>query len=363
MTYQGVVRVAIDALVFAPDYSSCNYNIDTAKVARLKQIFELEGCNRYDPQNLITGSIAQDVLQKALVRSHLTSESLLREGEPPILHLPPNTYVRCDQGRSRVKALVESEGLSHWWTLKLFTDSDQRALDKISEDSMNKGNFSDGHICAGIVQNRFNTTVEKKWWARLSKSKAEILKRLLDHKSLAAPLLELIYFIPAMREGLMIGVWHRIMAAKCDEEINRYFEFILDTWIEIMGSRSSLRHIDPESVRELQLRSPGVSQRDLEHVTRVVASKLVFKSLTDMSERTKLLNRLKSINFLIPSIYTLQKDAKYLRPCAGVVKQLIQGWERSSCTAQTVARSAFPLKNFPGADAMFLDKLKRLILS
>jgi hypothetical protein len=82
---------------------------------------------------------------------------------------------------------------------------------------MNKGNLSDGHIYAEIVQNRFNTTVEKKWWARLSKSKAKILKRLLDHKSLAAPLLELIHFIPAMREGLMIGVWHKIMAAKCDE--------------------------------------------------------------------------------------------------------------------------------------------------
>lgn len=235
MTYQGVVRVAIDALVFAPDYSSCNYNINTAKVARLKQIFELEGCNRYDPQNLITGSIAQDVLQKALVRSHLTSESLLREGEPPILHLPPNTYVRCDQGRSRVKALMETEGLFHWWTLELFAgeskipfprreeiniareDTDQKALNKISEESMSEGNFSDGHICAEIVQNRFKTTVEKKWWARLSRSKAGILKRLLDHKSLAAPFLELIHCIPAMREDLMIGVWHKIMAARCDE--------------------------------------------------------------------------------------------------------------------------------------------------
>lgn len=129
-----------------------------------------------------------------------------------------------------------------------------------------------------------------------------------------------------------------------------------------MGSRSALRHVDPESVRELQLRAPGVSQRDMEHVTRVITNKLAFKSLTDMSERMKLLNRLKRINSLIPSIYTLQKDAKYLQPCAGMLKRLILGQEQSSCTVQIIARSAFPSRNFPGADAMFPEKLKRLYL-
>ncbi|KAF4468983.1 intracellular transport uso1 [Fusarium albosuccineum] len=365
MTYQGVVRVTIDALLFAPDYSSRNHNVDTAKVARLKQIFEQEGCNRYDPQNFITGIIDQDVFQKALVRSRLTSESLQGVGEPPMLFLPPNTYVRCDQGKSRVKALAKTRGLFHWWTLKLFTGEstilvpktgidnarkDQEALNKMIEGPMNEGHFSDGRIYAEIVQNCPDPTVNNEWWARLSKSKAEILKRLLDHRSLAAPLLELTHLIPAMREGLWIG------------EINQYFKFILETWIEIMGSRSALRHIDPEAVRELQLRAPGVSQRDLEHVTRIITNELAFKSLTDMSERTKLLSRLKRINLLIPSIYTLQKDVKYLQPCAGVMKQLIQGRERFCCTVQTAARTAFSLRNFPGADSMFLDGFKRLYL-
>lgn len=120
MTYQGIVRMAINALVFAPDYSSCNYNIDTTKVNRLKHIFELEGCNRYDPQNFIRGSITRDALQKALVRSRLTLASLQREGDPPMLHLPPDTYVRCDQGRSRVKALLDTDRSFYWWTVELY---------------------------------------------------------------------------------------------------------------------------------------------------------------------------------------------------------------------------------------------------
>ncbi|EXA31404.1 hypothetical protein FOVG_17301 [Fusarium oxysporum f. sp. pisi HDV247] len=109
-----------------------------------------------------------------------------------------------------------------------------------------------------------------------------------------------------MHEDLLIGVWHKIIAAICDEEIIRYFKFILNTWTEIMGSKSALRHIDAASVRELQLR--------------------------------------------------------YLRPCADVLKRLILGQGRSSSTLQAVALDAFLPGHLVGADAEFLDKLKRLYL-
>ncbi|KAH7204970.1 hypothetical protein BKA60DRAFT_579738 [Fusarium oxysporum] len=362
MTYQGIVRMAINALVFAPDYSSCNYNIDTTKVNRLKHIFELEGCNRYDPQNFIRGSITRDALQKALVRSRLTLASLQREGDPPMLHLPPDTYVRCDQGRSRVKALLDTDRSFYWWTVELYADIHQEAPGRARNTSVNIGGYSDGRICAEIVQSRFNTIAEDEWWAKLSKSKASILRGLLEHHSLATPFVELIRSIPAMREDLLIGVWHKIIAAKCDEEIIRYFRFILNTWTEIMGSKSALRHIDTASVRELQLRVPGLSEQDLEHVTRVITSGVVFRSLTNTSERVALLDRLRRIKFLIPSIHTLQKDVKYLRPCADVLKRLILGQGRSSSTAQAVALDAFLPGRQRGADAEFLDKLKRVYL-
>ncbi|EGU86384.1 hypothetical protein FOXB_03098 [Fusarium oxysporum f. sp. conglutinans Fo5176] len=251
MTYQGIVRMAINALVFAPDYSSCNYNIDTTKVNRLKHIFELEGCNRYDPQNFIRGSITRDALQKAL-------------------------------GRSRVKALLDTDRSFYWWTVELYADIHQEAPGRARNTSVNIGGYSDGRICAEIVQSRFNTIAEDEWWAKLSKSKASILRGLLEHHSLATPFVELIRSIPAMREDLLIGVWHKIIAAKCDEEIIRYFRFILNTWTEIMGSKSALRHID-----------------------------------------------------------TASKDVKYLRPCADVLKRLILGQGRSSSTAQAVALDAF----------------------
>lgn len=67
------------------------------------------------------------------------------------------------------------------------------------------------------MQSRFNTIAEDEWWAKLSKSKASILRGLLEHHSLATPFVELIRSIPAMREDLLIGVWHKIIAAKCDE--------------------------------------------------------------------------------------------------------------------------------------------------
>ncbi|KAH7233807.1 uncharacterized protein BKA55DRAFT_580198 [Fusarium redolens] len=55
-------------------------------------------------------------------------ESLQREGDPLTLHLPLDTYIRCDQGRSRVKALLDTGRFFYWWTVELYAGESKIAL-------------------------------------------------------------------------------------------------------------------------------------------------------------------------------------------------------------------------------------------
>ncbi|KAK7422450.1 hypothetical protein QQZ08_009502 [Neonectria magnoliae] len=286
-----------------------------------------------------------------------------RNKEPSMLYLPPGTYIRCAKGRSRAKAVQDLGRLGRWWTVELFAELNRETFDTITESYVNEGKFSDGHVCAKIVQHRSDDlTAERRWWARLSKSKAEILKGILKHASLAPPTLKVILSMPGIREGMEIGTWHKIIAAKCDEEIVRYLDFIAEMWTYLMGPKEGLQYVDPETVREFQSRVPGVSRRDYAHLAAVVMSGEAFKGMSDPSEREKLIDGMKGIKYLIPSIRTLQQDFKYLRPCTDTLKRLIYGTNKLPFTAQTLAYDAFSYKSPLGPDSIFMEKMKRLHL-
>jgi hypothetical protein len=93
--FQGIVRVRIDDLVFAPDDTPYNFNVDNKKVDQLIDIFKTEGCDRTSPQNYIVGEISNEDLLIAVGLSGLTLENLWDGGELRILNLPPRTYIRC----------------------------------------------------------------------------------------------------------------------------------------------------------------------------------------------------------------------------------------------------------------------------
>ncbi|CAM1508792.1 Fc.00g056400.m01.CDS01 [Cosmosporella sp. VM-42] len=361
--YQGFVKVKIEDLVFAPDDTSCDCNVNSEKVAQLGRIFETEGCNRTDPQNFILGEITQNVLQEAMELSNLTTENLRDRGEPCMLYLPPHAFIRCANGRSRAKAILDIGRFGRWWTIELYGELNRETFDTIAENYVNEGKFSHGHICERIVHHRAKDPVgEKRWWARLSKSKANILRRILKHPSLAPPILGIIQLIPGMRDGMEIGTWHKIISGKCDEEIVRYLEHILDIWTALMGSKEALQYVDPEDVWEFQLRVPGISRKDYHHLASLVMSGVAFKKLMDESEREKLLDRMKAIKYLIPSIHTLQKDFKYLRLCTDTLKRLILGKSKLPFTSQAIAYDAWLSQTPLGPDASFMANMKQLYL-
>ncbi|KAG4257785.1 hypothetical protein FPRO03_13671 [Fusarium proliferatum] len=282
--FRGIVKVPIEDLVFAPDFTPWDYNISAAKVSRLERIFKNEGCNRSEPSNFILGTISEHILSEALDLSKLTTADLQSRKDPPMLYLPRFQYIRCANGRSRANALSATPQLGSWWTVELYTDLSAEAFDIITENYMNEG------------------------------------------------------------------------------EIIRYMEFILELWVELMGSKEALDYVDPEDVREFQLRVPGISQLDFHHLSTLVTSGNAFKRMTDGDLRRELVVRMKSIKYLIPSLHTLQKDFKYLRPCTDTIIRLFAHNRNSYVTAQSLAFDAFSSKTLLGPDVLFFEKLKCLYL-
>ncbi|KAF5565958.1 hypothetical protein FPHYL_3999 [Fusarium phyllophilum] len=314
--FRGVVKVSIEDLVFAPEFMPCDQNITAAKVSRLKRIFKTEGCNRRDPSNFILGTISASLLSEALLLSKLTLGELRSSEGSRMLYLPRFQYIKCANGRSRVAALLDTPHLGTWWTVELYVDLDPKAFEIITEDYINE----------------------------------------------APALLDLILNIPGMREGFEIGTWHKIIGGKCDEEVVRYMEFTLESWVKLMGSKEALINVDTEDVKEFQLRVPGVSQVDYRYLAELIEGGIAFKRLTNVEERSQILHRMKNINYLLPSIYTLQKDFKYLRLCTDTMKRLLHGKRKIPLTAQVLAYDAFSHKDPIGPNDVFFERLKSLYL-
>ncbi|KAG8673947.1 hypothetical protein FPOAC1_007266 [Fusarium poae] len=358
--FRGIVKVPIDDLVFAPDFLPCDYNVSPAKVSRLKRIFRTEGCNRSEPSNFMLGTINENVLLEALQLSQLTLNDLQDSERPRMLYLPRFQYIRCANGRSRAAAVLDTPRLGTWWTVELYADLSPKTFDIIAENYVNEGAFSHGYICERILHHRIKSpSEEKRWWARLTKSLSCILKSLLKHPTIAPPLFELIQNIPGMRDGFEIGTWHKIIGGKCDE--GRYiFQMRNDFTHCFLGE--ALLYVDIDDVRAFQLRVPGVSQVDYRYLAGLIESGVAFKRLSNTAERSQLLRRMKDIKYLLPSIYTLQKDFKYLRLCTDTMKRLLCGKKKIPFTVQVLAYDAFSQKAPIGPNEVFFERLKRLYI-
>lgn len=118
--FRGIVKVSVENLVFAPDFTQCDQNVSAAKVSRLQRIFRTEGCNRSEPSNFILGTVTQTVLEEAMRLSRLSVQDLKNPNAPPMLYLPPFEPIQCTSGRSRVSALLNTPHLGTWWTIELY---------------------------------------------------------------------------------------------------------------------------------------------------------------------------------------------------------------------------------------------------
>ncbi|KAH6705762.1 hypothetical protein EV126DRAFT_457881 [Verticillium dahliae] len=149
-----------------------------------------------------------------------------------------------------------------------------------------------------------------------------------------ASALRIVLEIPGQRKGFKLGVWNIIVPERCDEEIVHYLQLIYDTFVFIMGSEDALKFV------------------------------MMREGLDDEPAREQVIRRLAKVEYLIPTVHTLQRDFYYLKQCTGVMKRLIAGKRRLPVTVQSLAWNAYtPNTASPfDTESEFLGRLKRLYL-
>jgi hypothetical protein len=80
---------------------------------------------------------------------------------------------------------------------------------------------------------------------------------------------------------------------------------------------------DPESVKLVELKAPGLSRNDLELLREPMQNEELFPLIRDPNQREIIWARLSSIEDLIPTIHTLFEDVKYLRLLQRAIRRLL----------------------------------------
>ncbi|KAF2178253.1 hypothetical protein K469DRAFT_599807, partial [Zopfia rhizophila CBS 207.26] len=315
-------------------------------VSYLEDKFKKQGIFRLEPRHRIPAIIDVKVLEEAIEASPNTSSELLLENpeeEPPDLQLPSGHLLDCLQGLHRVEAakkILPPGGW--WWSIDLYINGAGPALrTALSEEYSNSVNFSDGEIYLKIQEYKHDPGrhlgtifAEKCLWTRLSKDKRKDLKRILKHKAFSAAFDALRVF-PGLWVGFRID--HNFMPMKCDEEILHYLEKrILSFWTDIVGGKRELmQRVNPATVETLQLRAPGISSDDLFALEEPFRQEKLFPGIKDQIERQAIWTRLQKFPFLIPSLYTLFEDIKYLKAPAKIMRQLFPKTSKTVYKAMT----------------------------
>ena len=93
-------------------------------VARLRKIFQQEGCFHYDHRHSVPVVINESLLLDALNRQHPGLHQLPKTGEDaPALRFAADVQITCLHGRHRIAAAEQILGLpDQWWIVEVFSD-------------------------------------------------------------------------------------------------------------------------------------------------------------------------------------------------------------------------------------------------
>jgi hypothetical protein len=102
--------------------------------------------------------------------------------------------------------------------------------------------------------------------------------------------------------------------------------------------------LDRETVQHVQSRCPGASLEDFDYLQRLMQDRRIFSAVDDEPTRQQIWARLCKIDYLIPTLGSLQQDFKYLRAPALAMQELLkppQAGRKGRKTLRQMAWMAF----------------------
>ncbi|KAI1829150.1 hypothetical protein CBS147337_10042 [Penicillium roqueforti] len=308
---------------------------DRQNVRRLERIMEIQGCQR----------LMKDCHVPVLVPAADWGRRVRqRPGDDliPSLDVDFDYRLRAQDHENLIAAARKILGpTSQWWIVDVYlTEQDEsrdgrtmqeKLVRALKERFPNDNRPPDGLIYErirhyeGLPDGVSNRMAANNWWAALEtvprSKKRKYLRLFLKHPTLPQKLDSLL-IITGLWEDMRIGLLHKVVAMRCDEPIGCYWDFILSTFLRLVGGRHELLPlINGVTVHLLQSRAPKVSQRDLKFLEKQMTSGKLFCGIPD-EQRLEIWEQLKEIDFPIPTLATFFRDRLYLEVGQTVMRQL-----------------------------------------
>lgn len=236
----------------------------------------------------------------------------------------------------------------------------------LQESYPNDQRPSDGRIYRniryyqGCLTGIRNQTAEQYWWALLESEpgsrKGDYLRTLPENLRSA---FDALLPITGIWAGMSIGVLHKLKAMKCDEvcfyvwsvrerrltvyfqPILCYLEHIRSTFNRLVDHDDNLISlIDAASVKMLKSKVPGISSCDLSDLEIEKKNKTLLPFLND-HQRNLIWERLREIEYPIPTLETFFQDILYLDVGQCVMRQLCLAPPKGKSTIDKVLRSQY----------------------
>ncbi|CAK7238190.1 hypothetical protein SEUCBS140593_010416, partial [Sporothrix eucalyptigena] len=341
----GTASVRLDVLLF--DRFG---DLDQKNVERLKRLFQKGGCFPGQFANRIPALIHADALRESLALSGLSADQLRSRADEPVGHarleLPTGLRLTCLRGRHRVAAAADVLGVQDKrWVVDLFlADSSEDLRYVLRDEYANEHNPEDGVFYFQIRQHQGifgprNRYFENRWWARLSATststnKIDRLRQLYRHREFG-PAFDAFRTMPALYYGLRLSV-----------ELLAFLEHTRDFWYDgVFGKdEEAMRKLDPDTVKEVQLKAPGACEVDRQELHDRVTAGAIFSAFGP-DERQRLWQNLcaASTRCLAPSLFAFFENVKYLKGPLDCMKRLVHPERGISICASLERSFQYPL--------------------
>ncbi|KAK5291042.1 hypothetical protein LTR99_010958 [Exophiala xenobiotica] len=190
----------------------------------------------------------------------------------------------------------------------------------------NEGPPSDAALYIGIQRCRSIRDVpgENRCWAYLKPNKRKHLKQFLSqHVAIAASFNNCLSW-PPLWHPTRIGVFHKIVASRCYEEVIAYIDDIC-LFFGTVSEAGKLEVTDTD-VQALQGRCPYLSESDRQYLQKSMDEE-EFLGHLDHDSKAQFFSETAKYPKTIPSFYTFFEDFKYIMLCSEVLKYILSARE------------------------------------
>lgn len=177
---------------------------------------------------------------------------------------------------------------------------------------------------AGTWNSIDRRAIAERWASTLSASKKKNLTLLLSHPDILQAMDKLLIF-PGHWKGLEFGNWAKHLAAHINPAIVNYWNHIYNTWRRILAGHEELCHlVDEGTVASLQYLAPGWSTKDLHTLQCGFDEKQLFPQITNPSTRNQILENIKGLDTVIPSIKTFHENMAFITIGAKILEREVE---------------------------------------